>query len=66
MGFETFILSEVIQTQKYRNGIYLLRSEYFFSHIVQNNHAKIHRAKEAKKIRAQGKMLESHSEGKIK
>lgn len=48
VGFENIIWSDVIQTQKHRHGMYSLRSEYFFRHIVQNNHAKIHRLKEAK------------------
>lgn len=48
MGFENITLSEIMQTQKHRHGVYPIRSKYFFSHIVQNNHAKIHRPKEAK------------------
>ena len=41
MGFKIFILSVAIRIQKCRCGMYSLSSEYFFSHIVQNNHAKI-------------------------
>lgn len=66
VGFENIIWSDVIQTQKHRHGMYSLRSEYFFRHIVQNNHAKIHRLKEAKTRGHKRKMLDSHSEEKIK
>lgn len=47
VGFENIIWSDVIQTQKHRHGMYSLRMSTF-SDIVQDNHAKIHRLKEAK------------------
>ena len=65
MELENITLSEVTQTQKDRHGMYSLRMSTF-SDIVQDNHAKIHRLKEAKTRGHKRKMLDSHSEGKIK
>lgn len=65
VDFENIIWSDVIQTQKHRHGMYSLRMSTF-SDIVQDNHGKIHRLKEAKTRGHKRKMLDSHSEGKIK